>query len=192
MKAHGDCPRPNIRIWRERFGSLVASAWQWSFLFLKKQKQLSLFDQVEQLDDFPWHSYSYLPQRVRSRNLEYPIQLWEQVQPLLNEDVEYFCRQKILSPQARVMAFQWEVVLYNFETVNLSISFRNPHDLYEQSPQHKTVLMQAYYGFHQLMQELAQRDSDLDLPEQMPLVSWKIFISKIFYAAARRELFPRS
>jgi len=63
--------------------------------------------------------------------------------------------------------------------------------LHQDQPHFKTAIYQAYYSYTDVIQRLQQRDTDLDLPENMPFLSWTLEVrERLFMTPAVQELFP--
>ncbi len=161
-----------------RFGAWLGRIWRWSF------------NGEECSDRFPWVRLapSALP-RVR-RELEYPVNDWSFVEALLREDFARLCEQFRRDDCEHVNRMLWEISLFNDQTVTVDLSFRHPYSLHRDMPEFTTALYQARYVYDDLVARLQARDTDLDLPENMPLVAWRVEVcERISLAPELRDLF---
>ena len=145
-----------------RFGTWLGRIWRWSFA-----------DEGNH-DDFPWRRLAppNLP-RVQ-RDLEYPVNDWAFIETLLREDFTCLCEQFRFDECEHVNRMHWEIKLFNEQTVKVELSFRHPYSLHREIPDFPTALYQARYVYEDLVRRLQARDTDLDLPETMPFVAWRV------------------
>ena len=145
-----------------RFEGWLGKVWRWSF------------DGTSDLFGFPWIA---LDQPVRpkvSRDMEYPLNQWSTIEVLLREDFERLCDQFDRDDSEHINRMLWQITLFNYQVIEVELSFRHPYSLHREAPDFKTALYQAWYVYDDLMRKLQARDKDLDLPESMPFVRWKI------------------
>ena len=167
---------------RRRFSGWLGEVWAWTFHgFLEDKKQNpNLFNSSENQIDlglFPWIPFQLDEPPGVIRHLEYPVNRWDIIEPLLVEDFSKLCAMKSWSEKERVSSIIWTITLYNLEELRLDLSFRNPYSLHMDSRNgFKTALYQAYYAYMGLVDKLKARDTDLDLPEDIPFVSWQVDI----------------
>jgi hypothetical protein len=149
-----------------RFGRWMGRIWDWSF------------NQSQQLGYFPWLPQQPVNPLCVLRDLEYPVNIWAQIEVLLIEDFTRLCEQFNCSEGEHINRLDWHITLFNDQKINVELSFRHPYSLHRDQPDFKTICYQANYVYQNLMQELQNRDSDLDLPEAMPFIGWKLEISE--------------
>ena len=145
-----------------RFGKWLGLSWQWSFTA------------SSELQSFPWRKLTPEPLPAVRRDLEYPVNQWSFIEVLLREDLERLCT---LLPQddcVHINRMLWEITLFNEQKVAVDLSFRHPYSLHRDRPEFATALYQARYIYDDLMRKLQAREHDLDLPENMPFLCWRI------------------
>ena len=82
--------------------------------------------------------------------------------------------------------------MFNQQRVTVDLSFRHPYSLHRDRPGFDTALYQARYIYDALMQQLQARDSDLDLPESMPFICWRIEVrERVMLAPLLWDLFAQ-
>ena len=151
-----------------RFDTSLANIWYWTM------------SPAADLRGFPWITLKQPENPSRSRDLEYPVNQWPVVEVLLREDFLRLSELFVADDQEHINRMSWQVVLFNQQTVEVSLSFRHPYSLHRDAPEFKTALLQARYIYDDLIQELQARDKDLDLPETMPIIAWRIEVSERF------------
>lgn len=182
-----DLSQADVASIRRRFSGWLGEVWAWTFNgFLEDDEQTpNLFTSAENqvnLGLFPWIPFQIDdPPRV-IRHLEYPVNRWDVIESLLTEDFSKLCAMKSWSEQERVSLIIWGITLYNLEELKVELSFRNPYSLHGDTRNNfKTALYQAYYAYTGLMDKLRTRETDLDLPEEIPFVGWEIEINECLY-----------
>jgi len=84
----------------------------------------------------------------------------------------------------------WEITLYNDHKVSVELSFRHPYSLHRDQPGFATALYQARYIYDDLIRDLQAREHDLDLPEDMPFLGWRVEVGeRVLLAPALWDLF---
>jgi len=161
-------PQVDYQAFSRRFETWLANIWQWTMT------------PAEDLQGFPWISIRQAEDLSRARDLEYPVNQFQVVEVLLREDFMSLCQLFSGSDQEHINRMSWQVVLFNQQTVNIDLSFRHPYSLHRDAPEFKTALLQARYVYDDLIGELQARDKDLDLPETMPIVAWRIEVCERF------------
>ncbi len=166
---------------KRRFSGWMGQVWTWTFKGIFTEdiancNSLSLIDQKISLDQFPWIPFNANHHPSVQRLLEYPVNQWDVIEPLLVDDFTKLCGLGEWSNREYVNVIQWDVMLYSLRSLTIDISFRNPYSLHRDAPEFTTVLYQAYYAYVDLMESLKARDDDLDLPEDIPLISWSVVI----------------
>ena len=161
-----DMTRADMQSITRRFGRWLGQIWQWSF------------QQTDALNRFPWRRLETAAPPVVDRDLEYPVNQWEYIAVLLREDLERLAGQMPRDECTHVNRLDWQVDLFNGSELRLALSFRHPYALHRDAPDFDTALYQARYLFEDVMRQLSQRDQDLDLPEVMPFVAWRIGVGE--------------
>ncbi len=145
-----------------RFEGWLGKVWRWTF------------DSDSDLLGFPWIALDQPVRPAVSRDLEYPLNQWCYIKLLLSEDLERLCEQFDHDDSEHINRMLWQITLFNYQVIEVELSFRHPYSLHREAPDFKTALYQAWYVYDDLMRKLQLRDRDLDLPESMPFVRWKI------------------
>ena len=156
---------------KRRYSGWVGEAWCWTFQSFKDNQSQGLFC-------FPWRALRFNQSLCVKRHLDYPVSQWDVVEPLLKEDLDKLCRLGCWSSGDKINTLYWKIRLFNLQDMDVAISFRNPYSLHTDAPEFKAALYQAYYAYVALMEKLTSRDKDLDLPQEMPFISWQIEIKQ--------------
>ncbi len=147
-----------------RFDAWAGKIWRWTF------------DTASDLQDFPWVALAPAQRPTVSRELEYPLNQWCYIEALLREDFERLCEQFKFNESEHINRILWRITLFNDQKICVELSFRHPYSLHRELPAFKTALYQAWYVYDDLMRKLQARDKDLDLPEAMPFIGWRVEI----------------
>lgn len=161
-------PEMDYQAFSRRFGSWLASVRRWTM------------QQGGELQGFPWISADQPLRPLVDRDLEYPVNQWQLVEVLLREDLQRLCELFVQNEQEHINRMVWQIRLFNHQLVEVELSFRHPYSLHRDQPEFNTALYQARYIYDDLMRDLQTRDSDLDLPEAMPLLAWRIEVCERF------------
>jgi len=161
-----------------RFGKWLGLIWQWSFT------------DVIQLQRFPWINLATEPLPEVRRDLDYPVNQWSFIEVLLREDLARLGDQFLRDDCVHINRMQWEITLFNDQKVTVELSFRHPYSLHRDGPDFATALYQARYIYDDLVRKLQAREHDLDLPENMPFLYWRIEVcERVLLAPQLWELF---
>jgi len=161
-----------------RFGKWLGLIWQWSFT------------DVSQLQRFPWINLATEPLPEVRRDLDYPVNQWSFIEVLLREDLARLGDQFLRDDCVHINRMQWEITLFNDQKVTVELSFRHPYSLHRDGPDFATALYQARYIYDDLVRKLQAREHDLDLPENMPFLYWRIEVcERVLLAPQLWELF---
>jgi len=152
-----------------RFEGWLGKVWCWTF------------DNSSDLHDFPWIAFDQPVRPTVNRDLEYPLNQWSTIEVLLREDFERLCDRFDRNDSEHINRMLWQITLFNYQVIDVELSFRHPYSLHREAPEFKTALYQAWYVYDSLMRKLQLRDKDLDLPESMPFVRWKIEVCERIY-----------
>ena len=161
-----------------RFGKWLGMIWQWTFT------------ESSQLQGFPWIKLA--PESLPSirRDLEHPVNQWTYIEMLLREDLLRLCEQFRGDDCVHINRMLWEITLFNDHRLAVELSFRHPYSLHRDRPDFATALYQARYVYDDLMRKLQARDHDLDLPEHMPFLCWRIEVcERVLLAPQLWQLF---
>jgi hypothetical protein len=161
-----------------RFGKWLGRIWQWGF------------SEASELQGFPWIKLE--PQRLPTvkRDLDYPVNQWSYIEVLLRQDFARLCDQFHHSDCVHINRMLWEITLYNDHKVSVELSFRHPYSLHRDQPGFATALYQARYIYDDLIRDLQAREHDLDLPEDMPFLGWRVEVGeRVLLAPALWDLF---
>ena len=165
---------------QRRFGKWLGLIWQWSFT------------DSSALQFFPWITLRQERLPTVERDLEYPVNQWSCIEVLLREDLMRLCDQFKRDDCQHINRMEWEIILFNQQKVTVELSFRYPYSLHRDQPGFDTALYQARYLYQDLISRLQARDTDLDLPETMPFLSWRIEVrERLMLAPSLMDLFAR-
>ncbi len=165
---------------QRRFGKWLGLIWQWSFT------------ESSELQFFPWITLRQEKLPEVGRDLEYPVNQWTYIEVLLREDLLQLCDQFKRDDCQHINRMRWEIILFNHQKITVELSFRHPYSLHRDQPGFDTALYQARYLYEDLISGLQARDTDLDLPESMPFISWRIEVcERLMLAPSLLELFAR-
>mgnify|MGYP003652560351 FL=1 len=145
-----------------RFGQWMGRIWSWS---LGRPADLELF---------PWIAHSPGEQPGVNRDLDYPVNQWAYIEVLLREDLMRLCDQFYRDDCQHINRMLWQIKLFNDDTIYVELSFRHPYSLHRDMPEFDTLIYQARYIYDDLVTKLQAREHDLDLPESMPFIGWRI------------------
>ncbi len=163
-----DLQKADFQSFSRRFGSRLANIWRWTMTT------------SNQLQGFPWISALLPEQPSVARDLEYPVATWQVVEGLLREDLARLCESFAQNDQQHINRIAWQIRMFNEQTIEVNLCFRFPYSLHRDQPDFKTALYQARYVYDDLMRQMQARDQDLDLPETMPLVAWRLELCERF------------
>ena len=149
-----------------RFGKWLGLAWQWTFTDSSK------------LQGFPWINLAPAPLPAVRRDLEYPVNQWSFIEVLLREDLQRLCERLQRDDCMHINRMLWQITLFNEHKMTVELSFRHPYSLHRDQPHFATALYQARYIYDDLMRKLQAREHDLDLPDNMPFLNWRIEVSE--------------
>ena len=163
-----------------RFGKWLGLTWRWSFTDSKA------------LQGFPWLPFEGKRTPCVSRDLEYPVNQWAYIEVLLREDFSRLGEQFRHDDCEHINRMNWEITLFNYQVMNVELSFRHPYSLHRDLPDCATALYQARYIYDDMMRRLSSREHDLDLPESMPFIGWRVSVcERIRLAPQLWDLFAR-
>ena len=163
-----DLPEMKYQAFSRRFGVWLANCWRWTL------------QQDDDLNDFPWIKLEQALLPSVKRDLEYPVNQWQVVEVLLREDLQRLNSLFVQDRHQHINSMAWQIKLFNQQTVVVELEFRHPYSLHQDAPEFDTALYQARYIYESLIGDLQARNTDLDLPETMPLIAWKIEIGEYF------------
>lgn len=157
---------------QRRFGRWLGCAWDW--LQPKAIQQYDLFH--SELTDFPWQSWHPPMVPHVHRSLDYAVFEWQQVEPLLQEDLNKLCSLDSWNSSEHVLRIEWQITLDNLDILTIPIAFRHPHSLHLAMPEQSIALLQAYYAFMAEQEQMQNRDTDLEYAGAIPLIAWRLIV----------------
>jgi hypothetical protein len=180
-----DLQQADVHAITRRFDVWAGKIWQWTFPKSTSVQSPNVpasrshsarpdSANAPDLQGFPWIPFAEPLRPTVSRELEYPLNQWTHIKPLLCEDFEKLCLQFEGNANEHINRMLWKITLFNDEVIEVELSFRHPYSLHRELPEFETAMYQAWYVYDDLMRKLQSRDKDLDLPESMPLVDWSI------------------
>jgi hypothetical protein len=156
---------------KKRFGETLANVWSWSYERNRKPAQTIYQTQ------FPWKPWQFAPPPRIIRHPDYPLLYWEQISPLLMEDLSKLCTLQKNSSE-KVTRIDWQLTFEGLEKLKVPIRFRNPHSLLDEKEKHTTALLQANYGFTEAINKrfpIDPQGGGLDI--MPPILCWEIQIT---------------
>jgi hypothetical protein len=180
-----DLQQADVHAITRRFDVWAGKIWQWTFPKSTSVQSPNVpasrshsarpdSANAPDLQGFPWIPFAEPLRPTVSRELEYPLNQWTHIKPLLCEDFKKLCLQFEGNANEHINRMLWKITLFNDEVIEVELSFRHPYSLHRELPEFETAMYQAWYVYDDLMRKLQSRDKDLDLPESMPLVDWSI------------------
>ncbi|MBU2515086.1 hypothetical protein KJ966_27515 [bacterium] len=155
---------------KKRFGETLAKIWDWTYGVSQNSRE-TIYQ-----TGFPWQAFKFSSPPVVERHPDYPLLVWEQFVPLLTEDFDKLARIRRNSGE-RVIRIDWKLRFDDMRCLEIPICFRNPHNLQKEVGEHHTALLQANYGFIELMNEKFPADPQNGSNDLMPTVlGWKLEI----------------
>lgn len=143
---------------RRRFGSLIADIWAQTF---------SPADSAA----FPWVSLRFCENPRITRHLDFGTADWSTVEAYLAEDLNRLCVLDSFKKGERILQLEWMIVLCNLQKIPVSILFRHPHSLHDESPNQRTALLQISYSFQKLWQKIQNS-------EDARIISWTLEVTE--------------
>ena len=176
----GDMSAADANSITRRFGKWLGLAWRWSFTG------------SGELEHFPWLDIAPGQMPEVRRELEYPVNQWSLIEILLREDLARLGERLRHDDCVHINRMRWEILLFNERSIAVELSFRHPYALHRDAPDYATALYQARYLYDDLLRKLQAREHDLDLPENMPFLRWRIeILERVQLAPQLWELFDR-
>lgn len=123
-----------------RFGKELAQVWEWTWK--DGGQDLPFF-----ADSFPWKSHQPEVVLSQKRDLEFPLQIWEHLEPYLQEDMKRLCALPGFQREELVTEMIWRLRCDQGEPIELKICFRNPYHLQSDGPSYPSAILQCRYGF---------------------------------------------
>ena len=156
---------------RKRFGTQMSDLWRWTY-----GKKLSPVETLYH-EGFPWKTHTFRAPPAVNHHLDYSVILWEQIAPLLREDLDKLC-DALGSSSEKITRLDWHLTFDDLSNLQVPIHFRNPHDLLAEKGDHTTALLQANYNFAAAAREkFPETGKESAPPEAPPIISWKIMLS---------------
>jgi hypothetical protein len=145
---------------QRRFGSLIADVWTQTFS-----------DGDRSRSAFPWTPLRFCENPRIQRHLDFGTADWPTVEAYLNEDLNRLCVLDSFKKGERILQLEWMIVLCNLQKIPVSILFRHPHSLHDESPNQRTALLQISYSFQKLWQKLQNHEEDR-------IISWTLEVTE--------------
>lgn len=146
---------------KQRFGSLIAEIWEQTFAKAESSS----------LDAFPWRFMSFCENPRIQRHLDFSTNDWSTVEAYLADDLNRLCLLDSFKKGERILQLEWMIVLCNLQEIPVSILFRHPHSLHDESPYQRTALLQISYSFQKLWQKLQNHD-------ELRIISWTLEVKE--------------
>lgn len=167
---------------QKRFGPELALLWRWRFdpgaAGFRDPAGGSESAPFLYRIEFPWQVFRFRASPLVKRSPDYALERWEQVAPLLKEDLDKLCRCLEQSGE-QVIRLDWRVTLEDMRCLHVPIRFRNPHDLRREAGDHRTALLQARYAFEDAVRDVLSLDSETGESEGVLLIChWELTLSE--------------
>jgi len=169
---------------KKRFGAELGRLWRWTFAersgrspSASPEKSAGLAPFLQR-SGFPWREFHFRESPLVKRCLDYPLERWEQVAPLLAEDLDKLC-ERLENSGEQVSRIDWQVTLDDLNPLQVPIRFRNPHNLLREKGKHRTALSVAERAFEGAVQEIFSPTSAAEESETAPLIhNWELVLSE--------------
>lgn len=170
---------------KKRFGTELGLLWRWTFVERSGRSQPDApAGHAENgvlflhRSGFPWREHRFREPPLVKRCLDYPLERWEQVAPLLNEDLDKLCG-CLENSGEQVSRIDWHVTLDDLNCLHVPIGFRNPHNLLREKGSHHTTLLQANRAFEGAVREQFPPTAAAEELETAPLIhNWELHLSE--------------
>lgn len=160
-----------------RFGSILQNIWAWTIIGIRERLNTTATPAAAHEHSllFPWQSWTWGEVPQVTRHLDFPLIIWDHMEPLLQEDFNRLCQGTALVPGERVVGLEWRLVLHDLTVLVIPVLFRHPHRLHDEAPHHRTALLQTRYRFDDVVRKLHDSlGSDITLPS---IISWHLAIT---------------
>jgi hypothetical protein len=124
---------------QRRFGKALTQIWLNGF----ETSQSTLYSR----DHFPWQTWRMPDSPTINRHLEFDINQWGVIEPLLRDDLDRLCHLNSWDVTEKIVSLEWVLTFDDMTSRPLILRFRHPHSLHQQMGSHRTALLQAYYSF---------------------------------------------
>ena len=170
---------------KKRFGTELSRLWRWTFTERSGTSQSDISGGSDEhtplsphRSGFPWRGHRFRDSPLVNRCLDYPLERWEQVAPLLVEDLDKLCG-CLENSGEQVSRIDWHVTLDDLNRLHVPIRFRNPHNLLRERGSHQTTLLQANCAFEGAVREQFSPTSAAEELETAPLIhNWELVLSE--------------
>lgn len=164
---------------QRRFGLLLANLWSRTF-------SKPLADQ--QTIGFPWLDKSFFPPILIKRSLEYPHNRWDTMIPLVCEDLDRLLQKFPWLVTARLMQIKLLLFREDLSELDLTISFRHPHDLAKEQGHHRTTCQQFAFQFDQIITDKWHDHFNDFIQPPPPVIAWELNVLTYVFP----QMLPRS
>lgn len=163
---------------QRRYGLMIAAMWRWTHA----QAGTSL-------DGFAWVTWRPRQLPTTLRVLDYACWEWDQLAPVLVEDLDRLCDHPAWDRSDQVTGIRWELVFEDMQEVAVEIGFRHPHHLHSERGHHRTTVGRARERYFTVIKAWnAQRGEDI---AAAAVISWRVAVVTWFRVPERQnELFP--
>jgi len=168
---------------KKRFGSELALLWRWTFdETVGRSREGSETGSGQAVPflyriSFPWQGFRFREPLLVKRYPDYSLEHWEQIAPLLSEDLDRLCLCLEKSGE-QVVRLDWTVTLEDLTCLQVPILFRNPHDLRREAGDHRTALSQARYAFEDAAREHYPPSPEGDVETVLLISNWELALSE--------------
>lgn len=163
-----------------RFGTVLRRVWDWCVEGLRQRGMEASFkaNAGTLLAPFPWREWVWQNVPHVVRHLDFPLQDWEYVEPLLQEDLHRLCLQDGFDRTCRITSLEWRLMRQDMSEQTIPIKFRHPHALHDEGPAYKTALLQMSYqwALHASAPQSSAAETTFE-PIASPLVSWRLILA---------------
>lgn len=170
---------------QRRFSGFIGMLWKWTFPQAEKaEEEPTLFNHhhYQRLKGFPWIPFFWDELPGRKNTLEYPIALWEHVEPVLLEDLNQLDHKILQNGHARVVEFSWTITLFDMDFCELKIPFRYPVVYHEEKKlEFPAVLKQFRFAFESLSKIWKDKAKESDFSNCQYVIAWTVAISKVIH-----------
>ena len=165
-----------------RYGKEIQLLWEWTYHYNKDEA----INTLEDCDQFPWVTDSQEDTPIVKRHLELPTFTWSTLEEYLRDDLNRLCRSPNFNKGERIMSLEWRIILHDLSEIIIPISFRNPHNLHQETPHQRTALLQIRYQFEAYASEQKRKYDDIEAPPP-PISSWSLTASNIIMSSSYLE-----
>ena len=158
---------------QRRYGPMIAAMWRWTHAGTS-------------IDGFPWVAWQPLQRPTHQRVLDYACWEWDQLSPLIGQDLDRLCLDPAWDRSDHLTQLNWELVFDDLQELTVPIGFRHPHHLHGEQGHHKTTLTRMRERYFATIAHRTQQGDDRTLA----VISWRLSVASWFRIPERQnELF---